>query len=40
MNPIDAMIAAVGLVHDLTLVTNNVRHFDCAPGLRIENWLA
>jgi tRNA(fMet)-specific endonuclease VapC len=33
------MIAAVALVHALTLVTHNVRHFEHVPGLRLENWL-
>lgn len=37
--PVDAMIAAVALVHDLTLVTGNVKHFEMVAGLRIENWL-
>lgn len=36
---LDAMIAAVALAQDLTLVTNNVRHFSRVPGLRWENWL-
>lgn len=40
VNPVDLMIAAVSLNHDLTLVTHNVRHFASIPGLRIEDWLA
>ena len=35
----DLLIAATALVHDLTLVTGNVRHFEVVEGLRIENWL-
>ena len=35
----DLLIAATALVHDLTLVTGNVRHFSAIDGLRIENWL-
>jgi tRNA(fMet)-specific endonuclease VapC len=35
----DLLIAATSLVHNLTLVTGNVRHFSAVPGLRIENWL-
>ena len=35
----DLLIAATSLVHDLTLVTGNVRHFSAIPSLRIENWL-
>ncbi|MEM6654661.1 MAG: type II toxin-antitoxin system VapC family toxin [Planctomycetota bacterium] len=36
---VDLMIAAVALEHDLTLVTNNVKHFQPVPGLRVEDWL-
>jgi predicted nucleic acid-binding protein len=36
----DAMIAAVALVHNLTLVTHNTSHFQNIPGLRLEDWLA
>jgi tRNA(fMet)-specific endonuclease VapC len=39
-NPVDLMIAAVALVHDLTLVTHNTRHFRDIPDLRLEDWLA
>ena len=35
----DLMIAAVALVHNLTLVTNNVADFQGIPGLRLEDWL-
>ncbi len=34
----DAMIAAHALSLDLTLVTNNTRHFARVPGLRAVNW--
>ena len=40
-NPIedlDLQIAAIALVHDLTLVTHNVRHFSRVPNLDIEDW--
>ena len=40
VNPVDLMIAAVAVSHDLTLVTHNTRHFEVVPGLRIEDWLA
>jgi tRNA(fMet)-specific endonuclease VapC len=36
----DMMIAAVALVHDLTLVTHNVADFHAVPGLRLVDWLA
>lgn len=34
----DLLIAGIALTHDLTLVTNNERHFQRIPGLRIDNW--
>jgi tRNA(fMet)-specific endonuclease VapC len=40
ISAVDGMIAAVALVHDLSLVTHNVRHFEHVPGLRLEDWLA
>lgn len=33
----DLMIAATALEHDLTLLSNNRRHFENIPGLRIES---
>ena len=35
----DLRIASIALVHDLTLVTGNVRHFARVPQLRVENWI-
>ena len=35
----DLMIAAVALVHDLTLVTNNTADFKNIPDLRLVDWL-
>lgn len=35
---IDMLIAATALAGNLTLVTNNVKHFKAIPGLRVENW--
>lgn len=34
----DAFLAATARVHDLILVTRNVRHFDAVPDLGVENW--
>ncbi|HKQ20309.1 MAG TPA: PIN domain-containing protein [Candidatus Eisenbacteria bacterium] len=34
----DTLIAAHALALDLTLVTNNTRHFSNVRGLRAENW--
>ena len=39
VNPVDLLIAAVALVYDLTLVTNNTADFRDIPGLRLEDWL-
>lgn len=36
---VDLMIASVALVHDLTVVTHNVRDFQDIPGLRVVDWL-
>ena len=35
----DLLSAAIALVHDMTLVTNNTSHFNRIEGLRIEDWL-
>lgn len=34
----DLQIAAIALVHDLVLVTHNVREFERVQGLAIEDW--
>ena len=36
----DVMIAAVALVHGLTLVTHNTADFRNIPRLRLDDWLA
>ena len=38
IGPNDTMIAAVALVHNLTVVTHNTREFARVPGLRLEDW--
>lgn len=35
---IDLIIASTALVHDLTLVTGNAKHFEWIDGLKIDNW--
>ena len=37
---LDPLLAATAMVHDLVLVTRNMRHFEPIEGLRIENWFA
>jgi tRNA(fMet)-specific endonuclease VapC len=34
----DIAIASVALVHDLTLVTNNTKHFKHVTGLNLVDW--
>lgn len=38
IGPHDLQIAAIALVHGLTLVTHNVREFSRVPGLVVEDW--
>jgi tRNA(fMet)-specific endonuclease VapC len=40
IGPLDTLIAAHALALNVTLVTNNLRHFTQVRGLRIENWFA
>lgn len=35
---LDLLIAATALLHGLTLVTNNLKHFARVPGLRVASW--
>lgn len=35
---VDGQIAGIAIVNNMTLVTRNVRDFDCFTGLVIENW--
>ena len=34
----DLFIAATAMYNDLTLVTNNTKHFENIQGLKLENW--
>jgi len=34
----DILIASTALIHDLVLVTNNLRHFTRISGLSVETW--
>ena len=36
---LDMLIAAHAISRDLTLVTNNMKHFQQIPKLKIDNWL-
>jgi len=35
----DLFIAACALVHGMTLVTNNSKHFQRIKGLKLDNWI-
>jgi tRNA(fMet)-specific endonuclease VapC len=37
---VDALIASVAITYDATLVTNNTRHFQHIPNLKLTDWLA
>lgn len=39
IGPNDLLIAAVGLVHGLTVVTHNLGEFTRVPNLVVESWL-
>ena len=39
LDDFDLIIASCALVHRLTLVTNNIRHFQKIKGLKLENWV-
>ncbi len=38
LDDIDLLIAGIAIENDVTLITNNVKHFGRIPGLKIENW--
>ena len=38
LDDMDLLIAATALSHNLTLVTNNEKHFSRIPGLAMANW--
>ena len=38
LDDFDLIIASCALAHNLTLVTNNVKHFSRIESLKLENW--
>jgi tRNA(fMet)-specific endonuclease VapC len=38
LDDFDLIIAACAMTHNLTLVTNNYRHFERIDGLKLANW--
>ena len=39
VGPMDLLIAAITLEHNLILVTNNIKEFRRIKSLRVENWV-
>jgi predicted nucleic acid-binding protein len=35
----DILMAAIAIVEDLVLITNNTSHFNRVKGLSLDNWL-
>lgn len=40
LDDFDLLIASCAMAHNLTLVTNNLKHFQRIPGLKLENWVS
>lgn len=38
LDDFDLVLASCALAHNLTLVTNNIRHFERIEGLKLANW--
>lgn len=38
LDDFDLVIASCAMAHNLTLVTNNTRHFERIDGLKLTNW--
>jgi tRNA(fMet)-specific endonuclease VapC len=38
IDDLDLQIAAIALANNLTLVTNNIKHFDKIPNLKLDDW--
>ncbi|MCK5077017.1 MAG: type II toxin-antitoxin system VapC family toxin [Calditrichia bacterium] len=38
IDDMDLIIGCTALIHNYTLVTNNIKHFTKIPGVKIENW--
>lgn len=39
VGPMDILIASIGLAHNLTVVTNNIKEFKRVKGLKLQNWV-
>lgn len=38
LDTIDLLIGSTALLHDITIVTHNTKHFARIPGIKIEDW--
>jgi tRNA(fMet)-specific endonuclease VapC len=38
LDDLDLILASCALAHNLTLVTNNTKHFGRIEGLKVTNW--
>ena len=38
VDDIDLLIAGIAIENEMNLVTNNEKHFEKIPGLKIANW--
>ena len=38
LDDFDLILASCALTHNMTLVTNNIRHFERVEGLKLVNW--
>lgn len=38
LDDFDLMIASCAIAHNLTLISNNTKHFQRIEGLKLENW--
>jgi tRNA(fMet)-specific endonuclease VapC len=39
VGPMDLLIASIGLAHNFTVVTNNIKEFKRVKGLKLQNWV-
>jgi predicted nucleic acid-binding protein len=39
LDDFDLVVGCCALAHNLTLVTNNVKHFKRIEGLQVTNWI-
>ncbi len=40
VDDVDLIIGSIAIANDMTLITNNIKHFERIPKLKLENWCA